>query len=307
MQKVKKTGKLSAITGGIVTILLIIVLYLCAVGLISSPSTDPYKPQVLDASATEQERALVVARGVTSALDQSLSSFFGWLPNDLIAPWVLDNTVNYQLGVIYATRPASDIVAQQVGRFGNRDTIDPRLANASSRFFSYSENVWGFWFIYDAEGKYKAGIKNWADWASSIGSTGKNAGIYNMRSDDVYNIIKYCVDTTEFALGVLNANNMSHFKTDNNIYFAKGVCAVVGNLFRALLAVDSSVIERGGAENVNEALNRFALIEEFNPIYTMAGGNEVGDAMMPNHVAALARHIDIVNNRLNDILDTMAR
>ncbi len=302
-----KNTKFSAVSGGLLGVVFLIVVYLLAVGLISSPSTTPYKPQTLEASATDQERAEVIARGVTSALDQSLSTFFGWLPNDLLAPWVLDNTTSYQRGVIYATRPASDIVSQQVGRYGNRDTLDPRLANATSRFFSYSENVWGFLFVYDAEGKYKAGIKNWADWASSVGGTGKNAGVYNMRSDDVYNIIKYCVSMTEFALGVLNDNNMGHFQTDNSVYYAKGVCAVTANLFRALLAVDSSIYERGGAENVDEALNRFALIEEFNPIYVMAGGNKVGDAMMPNHVAALARHIDIVNNRLSDILATMAR
>lgn len=303
----EKTKKLSAITSGVLGVVVLIVVYLLAVGLISSPRTDPYKPEALAANATDQERAMVIARGVTSALDQSLSSFFGWLPNDLLTPWVLDNTVNYQRGVIYATRPASDVVSQQVGRYGNRDTMDPRLANATSRFFSYSENVWGFWFVYDAEGKFKSGIKNWADWASSVGTTGKNAGIYNMRSDDVYNIIKYCVDTTEFALGVLNDNNMGHFQTDNSVYYAKGVCAVVANVFRALLAVDSTIYERGGSENIDEALRRFALIEEFDPVYVMAGGNAVGDAMMPNHVAALARHIDIANNRLSDILATMAR
>lgn len=284
-----------------------LILYILAVGLISSPSTDPYKPEPLDAAASNQEKAAVIARGVTSALDQSLSSFFGWLPNDLIAPWFLDNTANYQRGVIYATRPASEIVAHEVGRFGNRDTLDPRLANATSRFFSYSENVWGFLFIYDAEGKYKAGIKNWADWVNSIGTEGKKAGVYNLRSDDVYSIIQYCVTMTEYALGVLNTNNMSHFQTDNNVYYAKGVCAVTANLFRAILAVDASIYERGGKENVEEALNRFNLIDEFNPIYVMAGGNKVGDAMMPNHIAALARHIDIVNNRLGDILSTMAR
>lgn len=292
---------------GILGLVALVVLYLLAVGLISSPSTDPYKPEPLAANATDQDRATVIARGLTTALDQSLSSGFGWLPNDLIAPWVIDNTTNYQRGVIYATRPASEVISQNVGRYGNRDTMDPRLANATSRFFSYSENVWGFLFVYDAEGKYKSGIKNWADWASSVGTEGKNAGVYNLRSDDVYNIIKYCVTMTEFALGVLNESNVGHFKTDNNLYYAKGVCAVTANVFRALLAIDSSIYERGGAENVNEALKRFEYIDEFNPMYVMAGGNEIGDAMMPNHIAALARHIDIANNRLTDILATMAR
>ena len=128
-----------------------------------------------------------------------------------------------------------------------------------------------------------------------------------MKSDDVYSIVKYAIHMTDFALGMLNDNNIGHFNSDNNIYFAKGVCAVTGNLFRALLAVDGTVAERGGAENVQEALKRFEYIEEFDPLYITAGGNKVGDAMMPNHVAALARHIDIANNRLTDILSALAR
>lgn len=290
--------------GGLLGLLL---LWIVAIGLISSPHSKPFQPAQATASTTDQEKAAIIAQGVTYALDQELSSFFGFLPNDLVAPWFIDNTTNYQRGVIYATRPASDVISKDVARYGNRDTIDRRLADATSRYFSYSENAWGFLFVYDAEGKYRQGIKNWADWAASVGTQTKNAGVYNLKSDDAYNIIKYCIAMTDFALGMINDNNIGHFNADNNIYFAKGVCAVTGNLFRALLAVDSTVAERGGLENVQEALQRFDYIEEFDPLYVTAGGNKVGDAMLPNHIAALGRHIDIVNNRLEDILNSLAR
>ena len=295
------------IRNAIIAVVGVLILWVLAIGLFSSPSSNPYKPEALAPEVTDQERATVMANAVNHALQDQLGSLFGFLPNDLIAPWVVDNTVNYQMGVIYATRPASEVISNDVARYGNRDTIDPRLADATSRFFSYSEKVWGFLFIYDAEGKYKAGIKNWEAWAKSIGTNAKNAGVFNMKSDDVYNIIKYCLVMTDYALGVLNNTDVGHFKTDNNVYYAKGVCAVTANIFRALIAVDSSVVDRGGTENVNEALRRFDMIEEFNPVYVMAGGNQVGDAMLPNHTAALARHIDVANNRIADILSAMAR
>lgn len=299
--------KIKTVRYGLGGIAGLVLLWIVAVGLFSTAGSTPFKPQPVDGTATEHQRATIIAQGLTWALDQELSSFFGFLPNDLISPWVIDNTTNYQRGVIYATRPASDVIAKEVARYGNRDTIDQRLADATSRYFSYSENAWGFLFVYDAEGKYRQGIKNWADWAASVGTDAKNAGVYNMKSDDVYSIVKYAIHMTDFALGMLNDNNIGHFNSDNNIYFAKGVCAVTGNLFRALLAVDGTVAERGGAENVQEALKRFEYIEEFDPLYITAGGNKVGDAMMPNHVAALARHIDIANNRLTDILSALAR
>ena len=299
--------KIKTVRYGLGGIAGLVLLWIVAVGLFSTAGSKPFNPEPVDGTATEQQRATIIAQGLTWALDQELSSFVGFLPNDLISPWVIDNTTNYQRGVIYATRPASDVIAKEVARYGNRDTIDQRLADATSRYFSYSENAWGFLFVYDAEGKYRQGIKNWADWAASVGTDAKNAGVYNMKSDDVYSIVKYAIHMTDFALGMLNDNNIGHFNSDNNIYFAKGVCAVTGNLFRALLAVDGTVAERGGAENVQEALKRFEYIEEFDPLYITAGGNKVGDAMMPNHVAALARHIDIANNRLTDILSALAR
>lgn len=303
ISKIKQKSLLSGLLG----IVLLIVIYVAAIGLISSPSGTQYKPEPLPANATDRQRAEVIATGVTYALDEQLHSLFGFLPNDLIAPWILDNTPQFQRGVIFATRPASEIVAQTVARFGTRDTLDQRLADATSRFFSYSENVWGFLFIYDAEGMYKSGIKNWYSWAGAVGSTAKNAGVYNLKSDDVYNIIRYCISMTDYALGVLNNDQSGHFKADDNVYYTKGIAAVTGNVLRSLIAVDHTLLSRGGQENINEALLRLDMIAEFNPVYVMAGGNKVGDAMMPNHVAALARHFDILGNRLNDILSSMAR
>lgn len=290
----------------IMSVVGVFVLYILAVGIISSPVAKPYSPETLEANATDKERALVISEGVTFALENQLDSLFGFLPNDLITPLFIDNVTNFQKGVIYATRPASDIIAKNIGRFGTRDTIDQRLADATSRFFSYSEDVWGFLFIYDAEGKYRQGIKNWKTWANAVGASGKQAAIYNMKSDDVYNVIKYCVQMTDYALGVLN-NELGHTSTDDAIYFAKGISAVTANVFRALIAADSTIVSRGGEENIKEALNRFMLIDEFNPIYVMAGGNASGDAMLPNHVAALARHLDVANNRLTDVLTALAR
>ena len=42
-------------------------------------------------------------------------------------------------------------------------------------------------------------------------------------------------------------------------------------------------------------------------MYVVAGGNVVGDAMLPNHVAAIARHIDVASNRISDIMQSMEK
>lgn len=286
----------------------IYVVYVSAVGLISSPSGEPFTPPVLDENSTNRDRAAVMSSALTHSLQNQLDSFCGWLPNDLmLVPSIIDNTTAYQRGVIYATRPGSDMIAKTVARFGKTDTIDSRLADATSRFFTYSENVWGFWFIYDAENKYREGIAKWKSWASSVDSNVKNAGIYNVKSDDVYSILKYCQNMIDYSLGILNNEKMGHFESDDNIYYVKGVVSVVTDVLRGLIAVDSSVIERGGKENVEEAMKRLDYIQNFNPLYVVAGGNDVGDAMLPNHVAAMARHLDVANNRIADMMQSMEK
>ncbi|HAR79470.1 MAG TPA: hypothetical protein DCR21_01440 [Succinivibrionaceae bacterium] len=284
------------------------VLYVSAVGLISSPSGETYQAPEAESIKTDKDKAVVISEALCKSIDNQLSSFFGWLPNDLLlVPTILDNTTSYQRGVIYATRQASDVLSKTVARYGNTDTVDKRLADASARYFAYGENVWGFWFIYDCEDKYKDGIKCWKNWAQSVGETGKNSGVYNVKSDDIYQILKMCVSMTDYSLGILNNDEITHFDSDNNLYYAKGICSVVLNLVKGLVAVDSSIIERGSKENVEEALKRLEYVATFDPIYVTAGGNSVGDAMMPNHVAAMARHIDVANNRIIDMMNSMEK
>lgn len=287
----------------------IYVLYLLAVGLGSTTCPEGYKaPELGDTPLTDRDKAMIMAQAVTHSLDSQLNSTFGWIPNDLLlVPSIDDNITNYQKGVIYATRPASDMVAKTISRFGQNDTLDPRLVDATSRYFPYSADVWGWAVVYNTEGKYKDGIQNWISWAASVDSGAKNAGIYNVKSDDVYQILKYCTSMLEYTLGNLNKDKISHFKADDDIYFAKGVASVVEDVLCGIIAVDSSVVERGGKENVEVALQRLDYIRNFNPWYVVAGGNDIGDAMLPNHIAALARHIDVASNRITDIRDSMEK
>lgn len=300
-----KTNLVGKIILGVIGIY---VLYVLAIGLISSTCPEHYTAPDLGDNATDKDKAMIMADAVTHSLDTELDSVFGWIPNDLLfVPKILDNITSYQKGVIYATRPASDIVAKTVSRYGKNDTMDPRLVDATSRYFVYSSEVWGFWFVYDAEGKYKEGIRNWKSWATSVDSGAKNAGVYNVKTDDVYSILKYCSQMLEFALGTLNNEKISHFDSDNNIYFAKGVAAVVEDVLRGLISEDKEVVVRGGAENVQAALDRLDYIRNFNPWYVVAGGNTRGDAMLPNHVAGIARHIDVASNRISDIMLSMEK
>lgn len=292
---------------GVLILLAAGLLYVLAVGLTATPGGKLYQAPEPEVSVGDPDRAAIFADAVTHALEAELDSWWGWIPNDLCGvPRILDNITAYQRGVIYATRPASDIVAKTAARRGPSDTLDKRLVDATSRDFTYSEGVWGGWFFYDCEGKYRSGIKSWRKWAADVGAPGGSA-IYNFKSDDVHAVLRYCLAMTDYALGILNKENVGHFECDDNVYFAKGICAVVHNVLLAAVTADVSVGERGGADNVATALKRLRYINEFSPWYVVAGGNLRGDAMLPNHVAALARHVDVAGNRIKDIMTAMEK
>ncbi len=287
---------------------IVLVLYVVAVGVISKVAGQSYQAPA-ETPTDDPARAVCMADALTQALDEELGSRFGWLPNDLFfVPKIIDNKTNYQRGVIYATRNASDVLSKAIARYGDRDTVPPMLANATARDFAYADNVWGWWAVYNSEKRYRAGIDAWHRWASLVGAAdAKKAQVYNVTTNNVVEILTWANGLMEYTLGVLNDIKLGHFQSDDAVYYVKGVCRVIDNVIEGLLQCDSSLMDRGGRENVEEVLRRFKMISSFNPTYVVAGSYGVGDGFWPNHIAALARHIDIVSNRLTDIVKTMEK
>ncbi len=296
------------VPGAIALFLLLFVVYAACVGAFSTVSNQAYKAPA-EAPKTDQAKAMVMAEALVDPLEEELDSFFGWLPNDLFfIPSIIDNKTNYQLGVLYATRSASDVLEHEIARYGDRDTIPAMLVNATSQDFAFSSDVWGWWVFYNSEKRYRSGIKNWRLWASEVGNeNSKKAQVYNVTTNNMVQIISWANNLMEYTLGVLNDVKVGHFQSDDVIYYVKGICRVVDSVLEGLIQCDNSLVERGGKENVDEVLKRFQMISKFNPVYVVAGSYGVGDSFWPNHIAAMARHIDIVSNRLSDIKKTMEK
>lgn len=284
------------------------VIYVACVGLFSLVANQRYNAPAA-AVETDRDKAVVMSEALVQGLDEELNSRFGWIANDLFpVPQLIDNKTNYQRGIIYATRSASDILAQTISRLGDKDTISPLLDAATAKFFAYADNVWGWWYLYDTESKYKAGIKNWRLWAASVGDERvKKPAVFNMTTGDEVAILNWSIKIMNYMLGILNDTKVGHFSSDDVVYYVKGIAHVVDNVLQSMIACDSNVITRGGEDNVDECVKRFSMISRFNPIYVVAGSYGVGDGFWPNHIAALARHVDIVSNRLEDIRNALEK
>ena len=161
------------------------------------------------------------------------------------------------------------------------------------KHFAYADNVWGWWYLYSTETQYKRGVEEWREWAAAVGQPGSKQ-ICNMTTDDVVSILNWAFRTMDYCLGILNDESISHFQSDDVIYYIKGVSWVVSNVLDALVDCDKSIRTRGGTENVDECKKRFQMISQFNPILCVAGSNGVGDSFWPNHIASLARHVELL-------------
>lgn len=284
------------------------VLYLVAVGVLTTVSGQKYVAPA-EAPADDKARASVMAEALVQPLERELDGTFGWLPNDILfVPSIIDNKTNFQRGVIYATRSGSEILAKTVARYGDRDTLPPMLVAATQKQFAYADDMWGWWFLYNTEKLYREGIANWRLWASRVtGEQTKSSQVYNLTTSDIVEILNWANRNMEYLLGILNDDKVGHFRTDDVIYYVKGVTHVVDCVIEGLLQCDSSIVERGGKENVEELLKRFDMISRFNPIYVVGGSYGVGDGFWPNHIAAMARHVDVVSNRLTDVRQAMEK
>ena len=260
----------------------------------------------MDIKVTETEALFRYSGGDARKLLNILEMCVGSFSGD--GPRIIDNKTSFQLGVIYATRSGSEVLARTVARFGDRDTLPHMLVDATQKHFAYAEDSWGWWFLYNSEKRYREGIADWRLWASRVtGEQTKQAQVYNVTTSDIVEIMNWAIKTMEYTLGVLNDDKVGHFYGDNVIYYVKGISRVVDNIIEGLLQCDSSIIERGGKENVDELLKRLHMISQFNPIYVVGGSYGVGDSFWPNHIAAMARHIDVVSNRLTDIRNAMEK
>lgn len=302
------SSKRTWVVRGLVGLVAVYVLYLLAVGLFTTVAGQSYKAPA-EAPADDRAKATCIADALVQPLEEELDGAFGWLPNDiLLVPRIIDNKTSFQLGVIYATRSGSEVLARTVARFGDRDTLPHMLVDATQKHFAYAEDSWGWWFLYNSEKRYREGIADWRLWASRVtGEQTKQAQVYNVTTSDIVEIMNWAIKTMEYTLGVLNDDKVGHFYGDNVIYYVKGISRVVDNIIEGLLQCDSSIIERGGKENVDELLKRLHMISQFNPIYVVGGSYGVGDSFWPNHIAAMARHIDVVSNRLTDIRNAMEK
>ncbi len=251
---------------------------------------------------TENERGTLLLTAATVHLDRELNSFFGWTANDLVispTSW-MDNRKHREEGVNFATKMLVSFFSTRTSKFGKGEEENANLKMARDSYLIFRPDQ--FWFP-SSESQYRKGLELIEKYKKDLKS-GK--AVFNMRTDDVYQLLKYITseDLLGEPLGRINKNSedVSFFEVDDNLYYAQGVILVIRDVVKTLIRTDSEILEKGGEDNINEALAQMNNIATFNPLIVMSADH---DSMFPDHNAKVTKYLFNIIERLNDIAESV--
>lgn len=263
------------------------------------PVLDQVKPESADA-----EKGIALTTALSNRLEEEMASTFGWSVNDLvISPtrW-LDNRANRQRGVIFATRMLINFFSTNLAKYGKVDAENEFLKEAREKHFAFSEDSW--WFP-SSESEYRKGIALLRKYEDALAS---GQAIYNMRSDDMYNMLTFIIGNQflDQPLGLLVQPNdeVPYTELDDRIYYTQGVVLVLRDFIRTFMHLYPEVKEKGGEENIRIAFREMEQICTFDPLIVLRGDH---DSVTADHRGKMARYLISIRERINDLAQSIRR
>jgi hypothetical protein len=214
----------------------------------------------------------------------------------------LDNRANRQRGVIFATRMLINFFSTNLAKYGTVDKENNLLKEAREKYFAFSEDSW--WFP-STESQYRKGIALMRKYKDEL-ATGN--GVYNMRSDDMYNMLTFIIgkQVLDQPLGLLvqRENEVAYTELDDRIYYTQGVILVLRDFIRTFVDLYPVIKEKGGEENIKIAMREMELICTFDPLVVLRGDH---DSVTADHRGKMARYLISFRERINDVAQSIRR
>ena len=260
--------------------------------------------QKVSPQASEAEKGVALSAAIRNRLEQELNSPFGWSVNDLlISPtrW-MDNRANRQRGTIFATRMLTNFYSTNLAKLGKVDAENELLKAAREKHFAFTADSW---WLPSSEKQYKKGIALLKQYEESLI---KGDGIYNMRSDDMYNLLNFIIGNQflDQPLGLLVQSNdeVPYTQVDDRIYYTQGVMLVLRDVLQVFVHLYPNVKKKGGEENIRIAFRDMQAIATFDPLLVLRGRH---DSIMADHRGKMARYLIAIRERMNDLVQSINR
>ena len=252
----------------------------------------------------QPQKGAALCAAIRNRLEQEMSSTFGWSINDLlISPtrW-LDNRANRQRGTIFATRMMVNFFSTNLAKYGKVDKENEYLIEAREKYFAFTSDKW--WFP-SSESQYEKGLSLLKQYESEL-NKGDGKSVYNLRTDDMYNMLEYIISTQflDQPLGLLVQSNddVPYTELDDRIYYTQGVILVLRDVLRTFVHLYPEVSEKGGEENIRIAFRDMNQVCTFDPLIVLRGDH---DSIMADHRGKMARYLIAIRERINDLAQSI--
>ncbi len=254
--------------------------------------------------SADPQKGIALSAALRNRLEEELDSPLGWSVNDLIVSptrW-LDNRANRQKGVIFATRMLINFFSTNLAKYGTVDAENEFLKAAREKHFAFSEDSW--WFP-STESQYRKGIELMLQYEDALAG---GEAIYNMRSDDMYNMITFIISKQflDQPLGLLIQPNdeVAYTDLDDRIYYTQGVILVLRDFIRTFVQLYPEIKEKGGEDNIRIAFREMEQICTFDPLIVLRGEH---DSVTADHRGKIARYLIHIRERINDLAQSIRR
>ena len=271
------------------------------------PDLDPNITALLQKTTSDSapaQKGAALCAAIRNRLEQEMNSPFGWSLNDLIISptrW-LDNRAQRQRGTIFATRMMVNFFSTNLAKYGTVDKENNLLKETREKYFAFSEDSW--WFP-STESQYRKGIALMRKYEDELAA---GNGVYNMRSDDMYNMLTFIIgkQVLDQPLGLLvqPENEVAYTELDDRIYYTQGVILVLRDFIRTFVDLYPVIKEKGGEENIKIAMREMELICTFDPLIVLRGNH---DSVTADHRGKMARYLISFRERINDLAQSIRR
>ena len=211
-----------------------------------------------------------------------------------------DNSRNTQEGVWWSTKEISKILSDRITRFGD-GIPQNKLTLAAVNDFQTKPDIWKWW-VTDSEEFYEDGF-------TKMGKFEKlamvNPDLINIKTDDLVAILEVIKQKAiGEPYGRLQERNgkIGRFELDDAIKYARGAAIPARDVLVVLRYAFADMLERGGLDNLDSAIDSLEAIINFHPWITTRGE---GSLPIPDYRSKLSRYFSQVDNRLKDIIKSM--
>ena len=282
----------------------------------------PFGMWMADNTVVNTKMEVTVKKGESHAVAMAAALMqtqldHNWIPNNPFwqpSSW-LDNTPNFQKGILNVEEQFAFAMAQFLGRTRGSSSMDEDLKSAQGKM-NYAPDVWVYdpsvsWYGFSAtsENQFKNGVDFYNKYQARLA---KGQAVYDIRADSLISTMGIFSNN----MGSLTANIEKHIITNPNgltdttvddiYYFNKGQAYAYYMILRELGKDFESVIKEKKQDQIwGQMLDSLRIVAELSPTIVFNGDSDT--MFLNSHLSSQGFYVLLANKRMKEVMDGLIK